>query len=222
MAHTFDTGLARTLRYTVRTFVLDTLDRLRYRATPVPSGYLKALIPHSTDVRGSNDEVGIDILFEALNGRAPAVAVVVGDKSYEPAGAQHRYMATLDVKVYVQSHNSRSMLARDEGGAEAQLSDLKDPGIEVIMEHIEELLIGAKHSSDHIKDLRPQREEEIASTKELTLWMMTFQVKVTRSTDWKRDLTEYLTSIHVDHFARRTEDDTFVQVNETITEGLGP
>lgn len=221
MAHTFDTGLTRPQRTVVQDSVLLLLDRLRYRTSPTPSGYLRALVPFCGKVRGPSDEVGIDQLWDVLQGRAPAIAVGIGDMLYSPAGTGgFKWTAQLEVDVYILCNQSRSREARMVGDVVTWADDTKDPGVNVILEHVEELLVGVdlKASDYTIRELRPVRANELGSGNEQALWHFGLTVQVGRSMKHRpRDITQELTLIATTYSATEPVSSTQV-TTETRTD----
>lgn len=177
MAHAFDHGLAKPLRTLVRDGVVAALQPLLVSS----GGYLLAVEALSSQVRSDDDET-MGRIHEVLSGRSPAVLVALGGKEYTEAGnLQHRWSADLTVQVIVFSNHARSLEARLAGDVVSAASDLADPGIDVVLEHVEQLLIGNNlviGSKAHT--LLPQREEEISTDDGQSVWAQTYAIKVSR------------------------------------------
>jgi hypothetical protein len=207
MAHQFDTGLARAQRTLVRDGVVAVLSGL----LRVNGGYLQAVVPWGGIVRGYTDEVGIDMLHRALNGRAPAIAVALGDRIAAPAGiGGFNFKADIELVLYHYSNHPRSMTSgRTTIDAAALASDVLDPGLDVQLEHAEDLLIGQrlggpettnevnekKRSTPTIKRIVPTREEELATEAGWTLWAQRYAVQVERTINPHRGVTQMLEEI---------------------------
>lgn len=204
MAHVFDTGLARAQRTLIRDGVVLLLSGL-LRAN---GGYLQAVIPWGGVIRGYTDEVGIDLLRAELTGRAPAIAVALGDRVSEPAG-QGGFVVkgAIELTLYHYANHLRSLTAgRTAIDAAALANDTLDPGLDVMLEHAEELVIGqrvgaaavtnpvgeTKRSTPSIKHIVPTREEELATDKTNTLWAQRFAVQVDRVINPKRSVVQML------------------------------
>ncbi len=201
MPRKFDTHLAAPARTIVRSHVIARLARL-LKTDPSGYGFAQAIVPFGGVVRSYTDEIGIDELYTLLNGRAPAIAVSLGDKNYKPAGAGgYQFTSYVDVHVYFASTHSRSMLARHAPDVTATLTNTNDPGIDTMMELVEDLLIGERSQvlgavTPVIKSLVPKREEELATSHDLTLWVQTYEAEITRTIDQYKDVTQKLVDIH--------------------------
>ena len=216
MAHQFDTGLAKPLRTLIRDGVVELLSGLL-----APTGYLRAVIPWGGIVRGYTDELGIDLLWAALNGRAPAIAVGLGDRVAKPAGmGGHNHTADLELVVYLICNNQRSTTeGRHKADVRALASDLLDPGLDVMMEHAEELIIGQRvggtsstnavgevwRSTPAIKQIVPTREEELKTDNTATLWAQRYALTVLRTINPKRGVTQMLEELR--SVIRTTDED---------------
>lgn len=227
MGHAFDTALALPQRSIIRAGAVAALEPL----LKSNGGYLGLVAPFGGIVRGWTDEPGIDQVWTATQGQSPAILVALGDKTYEPAGAAHNWKGSIELIVYVISKNPRSLVARLATDAAGEQDDSADPGIDVILEHVEQAIIGADFARAPasvgpgvvtIKQCRPSREEELATTNALTLWTQVYLVPVTRTIDPNRDLVsilmEFMTTLRT-----TAAGDTATMVEETIVdpEGVG-
>lgn len=195
----FDTGASAPMRTILRSHIVARLARL-LRTDPSGRGFVTAILPFGGVVRSYTDELGIDELYTLLNGRAPAIAVGLGDKNYKAAGAGgYQFTSFVDVHVYFASMHSRSLFARQAGDFIATVVPTLDPGIDVMMELTEDLLIGERARdadgtfSPAIKSLKPKREEELATSNDITLWVQTYEAELTRTIDEHRDVTQKVT-----------------------------
>lgn len=197
MAHAYDTGLAQPIRTVLRDGVVTRLARLQASQ----GGYLRALIPFGNRMLAHDDVDGLDFLLKVLNGRAPAVAVAIGDRTFNAGGAGgYNQRATYDVLVYVAGNHMRSREARQAGDVASAASDVKDPGLDTILEHVEELLTGWKvDSSNVIGELRPSREVERWNDDRIAVWEQLYTVPVSRSINQDRDIVARLTRIDTQH-----------------------
>lgn len=208
MAHAYDTGLALPQRTLLRRGAVDLLEGLLV----ANGGYLRAVLPWGGVVRGYTDEVGINLIQALLNGRAPAMVVGLGDGvGSDGSLGGFRFAKALELVVYHYSNHARSVTSgRTEIDVTAAASNSADPGLDVMMEHAEELLIGQRvggaevvnpvneraRSTVSIKQIRWSREEELATDPTLTLWRQVFTVTVTRDINKFRDVSQLLESIH--------------------------
>ncbi len=207
MAHAFDTGLARAQRTLIRDGVVTLLSPL-LRAN---GGYLAGVIPFGGVVRGYTDEVGIDLLKAALNGRAPSIAIGLGDRSSESAGVGgFNFKATLELVLYHYANHGRSLTeGRTKIDAAAIASDVADPGLDVMLEHAEELVLGQlvggalaqnvvgekTHRALTIHRIVPTREEELATEAGVTLWAQRYNIMVTRTINPARGVSQMIEEI---------------------------
>ena len=202
MPHAFDTSLASPQRTLVLNGIVSLLNKLLRTANP--AAYLQAVIPYGSVVRSWTDDSGTDDLMKALNGRGPAIAVALGDRTSKPvATGGFHYQAELEVLVYHYNNNQRGLLdgrlAIDAAGVAANTAD---PGIHVMLEHAEELIVGqrcginqATAGATSIKQVRPEREEELRTDERGTLWLQTYKVALARTINEHRTVTQMLDSI---------------------------
>ncbi len=190
MAHAFDTALPRPQRTTIRTGAVALLAGLKR-----PAGYLQAVIPWGGVLRGYTDDEGIDLLWKALQGRAPAIAVALGDRTNAPAGmGGFNSKGALELLVYFYSNHPRDMEAgRLSPDVVALASNVADPGLDVMLEHAEEVLVGQRvGASATIKQIRLTREEELRTDSGFSLWVQRYAVEVTRTINPHRGLAQML------------------------------
>lgn len=207
MPHAFDTGLSRPQRTIIRAGVVDILSGL-LRAN---GGYLSKVIPWGGVIRGYTDEIGIDAIREALNGAAPAIAVAVGDRVTEPGGmGGYNYKGTMELVLYHYANHAQGLTeGRMVATAKATANTSKDPGLDVMLEHAEELVIGQyvggafvqnvvgekSRRTPTVKQIVPTREEELATDKTSTLWAQRFAIAVDRQINAFRGVSQLLESI---------------------------
>lgn len=193
MSHSFDTGLTRAQRTLIRNGPVTLLSGL-LRSN---GGYLNAVIPWGGVVRSYTDDAGISELWAALLGRAPSIAIAVGDRALHPAGmGGFNFKGEVELVLYHYSNHPRDLeLGRLEIDAAGLAADTFDPGLDCQMEHAEELLIGQYANganSPTIKQIVPTREEELRTENAFTLWAQRYQVTVARSINPLRGLTQIL------------------------------
>lgn len=194
MSHAFDTGLSGAQRTLLRNGAVAVLAGLMRQA----GGYLQAVIPWGGVIRGHTDEIGIDELHAAFAGRSPAIAIALGDCALEPAGiGGFNFKGSLELLAYHYSNHPRDLeagrLAIDAAGL---TSDVADPGLDVIMEHTAQLLIGQRAVlGATVKQIVPTREEELRTENAFSLWVQRYAVTVTRNINANRGLTQLLEEI---------------------------
>lgn len=198
MAHAFDTKLALPQRTIVRRGAIALLSGL-LRAN---GGYLAAVVPFGAVVRSHTDidglANGLDALEKTIGGQLPAVAIALGERASEPAGiGTHKHQSELELLAYIVSDHKRDLVdGRLELDVVASASDLADPGLDVMMEHVEELLVGQRcGASTTVKHIRPDREDELLTRPELTIWVQTYKLTLTRSLNQFRGVTQLLDEV---------------------------
>jgi len=195
MSHLFATTAAKPQRTQIQQAAIGLLAELRR-----PVGYLVDVIPWGAVVRNHGDDEGVAMLVDAIGGRAPAIAVALGDRTSEPLGiGGYSARSELELLLYFASGNARNQqIGRQEIDAVGLASNSADPGLHVMMEHAVELLLGQwpgtpKYGS--VKQIRIEREEELATTSSITLWLQTYKVTTTTTVSEWRTATQLLTAI---------------------------
>jgi hypothetical protein len=194
----FDTGLGKSLRALVQDGVIDLLQRMLREN----GGYIQAIEPTSVIVRGANDEQGLALILDQLQGRSPAILVATGDKSYSAAGiGGFRWRAELRVHVYFVNNSLRSRLARLVGDVVSDADSSADPGVHIAMEHAEELLVGSIPGGtlNMVQSIVPNEETQLGEDAKQELWHQVYTVEVSRSINAKRDITLELERIDAYH-----------------------
>lgn len=197
MAHSFDTALTSAQRTLVQLGAVQLLSGLLRTAAPVP-GYLAAVIPWGGVIRSYTDADGIDLLYSDLVGRAPSIAVALADRSSSSAGVGgFQFKAELDLMLYFASNHARDMTeGRFLIDAVGLAADTADPGLHIMMEHAEELIVGQRcGGSSSIKQVVPVREEELVTTAEMSLWLQHYRVTLVRTINENRSAQQLLTDL---------------------------
>lgn len=193
MAHAFDTGQLLPQRTRIRRGVVRLLSGL----TRANGGYLMSVIPWGGIVRVYTDVDGISTLVNAI-GKAPAIAVSVGDRQGDPNTiGGFTSEDDLDVCVYMATDNLRNQLVwRQETDVAGLSNDQADPGLDVIMDHVKELLMGQRvDTGKDIKQLRCHREYELATTDTVSIWVQEYKIRAMVQISEARTVTQLLTSI---------------------------
>lgn len=192
MAHAFDTGLAAPFRTLIQNGSVALLSRLLR-----PTGYLANVAKFGAVVRSWTDVDGIALLMEAMTS-FPGIGIAVGDLSSSPAGgAGFIWKEELELLVYFASNHAGSLnMGRQSIDTVAAANNAKDPGLHVMMAHAKELLVGQRCglATTHptVKQIRPDREEELTTRPDLTLWLQTYKVTLSTKIDPNRDLETML------------------------------
>lgn len=194
MGHTFDTGLAKPQRSLVREAVAGRLADLLKAAEP--PRYLAAIKYLPKPMRGQSDEDGKAMLIEVLQGQAPAIAIAIGRKQYDRTGPNTlEQVGELELVVYVTSAHGRDIVeGRLSQDVSAERTLTADPGIETILEHVEERLLGQELGIETVSALAGGEEDEVATFKDMTIWSQSYTVTVDRTVNPARGITQLVTS----------------------------
>lgn len=193
MAHVFDTGQAKPI-YTV---LVEKAVELLAPLTQAEGGYLKAVVEFGGVVRSAVDEDGIKLLSDCLSGRGPSIAISIGDSVGSPKGDRLNMAEEIELLVYHLNNNAGGLArGRSAISGVGAASNVADPGLHVAMEHALELLVGQYTSSaPMINHIRADRTSELVTRRDLTIWLQTFQVRVSRTFKRFRTAPELLKSI---------------------------
>jgi hypothetical protein len=192
MAHSFDTGAAKPQRTRIRQGAVSLLSGLKR-----PTGYLVEVMPTRLVVRSWRDEVGCAMLYATLV-RFPSIAIAVGDRSSEVKGiGGYQERGELELLLYHASNNARAGVAgRQEIDSGGLAADTADPGLDVIMDHAKELILGQRlDSGSDIKQVRPDHEEQLYTAAPVEIWLQAFKVTTNVQISEFRTVTQLLESI---------------------------
>lgn len=199
MAHEFDTGLTGAQRTLVRNAIVSRLSGL----LKANGGYLHAIKKMPRRYRGEGDESGADMIERTFQGREPSVGVALARMTFEPADLEaHVQLGELEVAVYVFGGNQRDpahvdgRLAIDVGGV---ASDLADPGIDIMLEHVQQLLLGQELGINGVQEMRIVEEDELVTAEPGSVWEQIYRVKLERAIDPNRDAADLITSLEGRH-----------------------
>src|SRR4051812_8238719 len=103
MTWAFDSGLRSPMRTLVRIAVIAKLQPL----TRAGGGWLEAVIP--IGFSGPHDELGIDLLWQELGGRAPAIAVATPSLKPDDGGAPDTSRGQLTFELSLVSSHRRGL-----------------------------------------------------------------------------------------------------------------
>lgn len=192
--HHFDTTLLKPQRTMITEGAIALLSGLLR-----PVGYLGAVIPWGAAVTSRTDEVGVAQFVSAMTARSPSIAIVTGDASMTPAGiGGFQSKKTMDLLVYIcTTHKRDGYLGRMALDGQGSADLTADPGLHIIMEHVTELMIGQRAgSTSSIKQIVPDREEELYTGEQVTIWLQTYRVEVRTNISEFRTVKQLVTSIH--------------------------
>lgn len=194
MPRTYDSGLTAPIRTMVRNAVVTMLAPLKIGQT---GGFLEAVIPIGFSVDRADDH-SIDLLWQELRGRSPAIAVATVEMRFEPGGAPDRSRGRLSVDLYALSSHRRSVTEGRTDSDAAAIADLTaDPGIDVTLELAWQLLFNADlQIGSRANPMTLLRETEIICDDEKTIWQQQWECIVTRDVNKNRDITQLLKNFH--------------------------
>lgn len=197
MAHTFDTGLPSPFRTLIRDGATTLLSGLK----KANGGYLADVVKFGSVIRSWTDEAGIDDLFEALQGRAPCIAIAIGDSASKEAGiGGFHWKDDYELLVFFATNHARDfVLGRAAQDVVSVASNTADPGLDVMMAHAKELLIGQRAGVNHaaLKQIRPDREEELITRDGVCIWLQTYKLTTALTIKEFRNVTQLLESIGI-------------------------
>jgi hypothetical protein len=194
MPHAFDTGLTKPQR----TVIIEGAIALLAGLKRTNGLYLLAVEEFGGVIRSFSDDEGIDELMFVLQGRAPGIALSLGDRTAAAGGrGGHKHLDELELLVYFLSRHPRSLQAgRQTADAIAAASNVADPGLHVMFEHVEELLVGSRiGGTPTVKQCRLTREIEVRTRNGFTLWCQHYAITLDRQINEFRGVTQYLEHI---------------------------
>lgn len=173
--HLFDTFAPDPQRTLIQQGAVTLLSALKR-----PTGYLAEVMAIGGIVRSHTDGVDIEWLMKTFN-RTPAIGVATGTRTFGAAaiGGKHAVMSSCELLLYFATQHSRDyQRGRQESDALSRIDNTADPGLHVAMEHALELMIGAYPTTltSTVKQIAIQREEELATLPEITIWLQTYHV----------------------------------------------
>lgn len=211
MALEFDTGLALAQRTVLRNAVIAKLAPLLI----ANGGFLKAVksISVVVDAERTMTEPDLAELAAALDVGNPIVGVALGRGVGEPTGeAGPHYMKAIDVFFYAMSKNARSDMARMAQDVASLADDTLDPGIETILELVDDLVEGFQiaDAAGTIHGLDFVEEDQLQHWQDATIWYARYRVRAERNRRRGKGVTQLLLSLrarHVEDFAATSAED---------------
>lgn len=192
----YDTGLARAQRTLLRAAIAAQFSDLML----ANGGYVRAIKSIPRPLKDSEEELGW--IGMHAQGQSPCIIIALGGKKYESVdvGADV-YRANIDVAIYICSTNVRGLIeGRLETDTVAAGDATKDPGIDTMLEHVEERLLGQSFklgglASQRTSEMDPESEDELFTNGELSIWEQKYSVWVPREVNPNRAITQLNTSI---------------------------
>jgi hypothetical protein len=181
MTWKYDSGLPSPVRTLVRNAVIAKLQPL----TRAGGGWLEAVIPIGFSIKGPHDELGIDLLWNELGGRTPAIAVATTSLKPDDTGAPDTSRGRLTIELYLVSSHRRGLTdGRTAGDVAAATSNAADPGLDATLELAWMYLLGVDLGiGPQVADPRFVEEDEVVADNEKTIWQQTWRVWLTRDVD---------------------------------------
>lgn len=211
MTHVFDTGLELPQRTIVIDAAVQVLSPLK-RSNVTPSGrrgYLVDVKAFGGVVRSYTDQPDIELLQKAL-GATPSIGVALATRTFETlamgtggprGGGSTQAMSELQLLLYFANQHGRdALVGRHKADSVSQVDDTADPGLHIMMEHAIELMHGTypTQTVGTVKQIRIQREEELASLPQITIWLQTYAIRLQSYTGSKqfRTADQLIDSLH--------------------------
>lgn len=180
MTHAFDTGSNKPIRTLIKQGVVTLLSPLK-RSN---GGYLLDVGAYGGITRTYTDETGIQDLVRFFT-RSPTIAVTCGTRTHKSGTTSGRSsVSQMELLLYFTSQHSRGQeRGRMESDPVALADDQADPGLDVIMDHTEELLLGQFPSLEvlNLKQIEFANEQELVTSEKITIWTQTYYLTVTKT-----------------------------------------
>ncbi|MEO7735520.1 MAG: hypothetical protein ABIY55_31490 [Kofleriaceae bacterium] len=164
----------------------------------------------------SDDELGF--IWIALQGATPSLCVALGRMEVTPIDGNEDYLGELEIAVYALSKNLRAFVdGRMSPDVVASGDPAADPGIETMLEHVREVLVGQELDVIGVHEIRPKSEDEVVTDGEGALWEQRFTVVVQVSVNPQRASSDLVTSIEAQH-----ELDGLADANQPFVDTITP
>lgn len=201
MPHTFDTGLPAAQRTMVFDAIVTALADLRRDNGMYLRGVHMIARPVEKAMRETHDEMGIYLINNASQGNFPCALVAFGRASKRRIGTDPLdAVAELDVQVLICSANLGGLEAGRLTAGAAVATDLTiDPGMFVMVEHVEERLDGQALGVDGTYELRMSHDDEIDTLKEYSVRELRFDLQLDRTINPSRNDARVSLSIEADN-----------------------
>lgn len=199
VAQAFDTGAATSGRQLLRGAICDQLEQL----TRDEGLYMAAVIPLPAPFT-DDDDVFAHMLEDIVAGRAPSVAIALGESKGKSGGAGYGDEWTVETEVfaYCICKSGADTMKRLTGDAVSALAVTKDPGVEVALEHVLERLAGFRPEATGLScnELRPLSvEPAFYLDAETSIGRIALTVKHRADVNRLRSFTQLLLGIDATH-----------------------
>lgn len=197
MSHTFDSELADTLRTLLA-------NAIKTKLTPLlapglggsADGFIETIITIAFGIKNESDSVKLDMLWNVIGGRTPAIAVFPGAMKPKQAGGPGKSRGPIFVDLYyVSSHRRDATEGRATMDAIAAADDTADPGMFAMLElawaRLYDVDLGL---GTHFGQLKLQDEDELDTNEEYTVWKQEWSIDVARDANMYRGLAQKLTN----------------------------
>jgi hypothetical protein len=189
----FDTGRTLPQRTELRNAVVTKLSPLLF----ANGLYLRGLGKVAKAWDGEHDELGLVLINQALQGQFPGMLVALGDADFKPVSIDGLvYRGEVSVHVYVASANPRGY---DDGRLSPDVTSNADvhadPGIDAMLEHVRQLLVGQDLGVARIEEPRLHGERHVFTGDVFSCWEESFLVKLEIVINPDRAITDVVTSI---------------------------
>lgn len=172
--HVFNTNIFQPQRTIIQQGAVALLSALKR-----PTGYLADVVPYGGVVRSYTDGIDIEALMKTFN-RTPSIGVATATRDFQVLAIGGRQaISECELLLYFATQHSRDMQkGRMESDSVGLANANADPGLHVIMEHALELILGQYPTTltGTIKQIKPVREEELATLPEITIWLQTYRI----------------------------------------------
>jgi hypothetical protein len=123
-------------------------------------------------IKETHDMFGLHLVEEASLGNMPCLLVALGHAPYTPQSTDPIDMsAELDVQLLIVSSNLGGyVVGRLAPDVASDATATLDPGIDTMLEHLEERLMGQELGVDGIHELRWHTVDEVFTSNEYTVW----------------------------------------------------
>jgi hypothetical protein len=205
MTRTYDTGLTLPLPTVIA-------QGIRSKITPLlrsAGGFVAAIVdfPH---VMGGGSDDEINLLLDICGGRAPVLAIGLGDIKTTRKGSAGNNFGTMDVEIYAVSAHMRNVTdGRLHPDPTSLIDDTADPGIFATNELVAMYLADqfpvatetqwGKLFGSTVKELRLDGIRHLITGQEMSIWGVQFSLGFELQQNMLRGATAYLTDIMTYH-----------------------
>ncbi len=196
MAHRFDSGEFFSLRMLARRGVASALSSSSIHTSN--GGYLPVVAELASPLVLS-DADALRLVAKVMDGRSPSVGIALGSERFRSDSTDGtRWRSDLSIYVYTFTRSSRDPMAGLVGDDVTRLLAAKDPGAEVVLQHIIERVAGLQMKGP-FGALRIESCEPAYFDGEWHVWEMLFRVPVQYDLRPNRDVVGVAKEVLIDH-----------------------